>query len=632
MKTLTFAGRPWALLMLVAGLLGCTDEQPLQPEFPVPGLAVNSGTLSGFGSAQLDGVITPGEWDGAGTLGPFQTSLPGGALANVTLRVMNDAEWLYVAVEYDVILPGPGNEIRLLFEAQGVTDIFRFSGDQVEDRFLSLGFSTLDTRGGGRSDVLGARGSSSGRTAYEMARKLVTVDAGSFDVAFLPGEPVRFTLELIPTGGTVATSRSGWVTATQPNDPRLPDALITVSGPYCQVSVTARRTASDQDQPGYDADFFRLVRAVPSNGVCLATFIDLPLGSSWVFSAHNTLIAAGDQFAVWPNSYATPVALDVPLPNQQGAVFVESPLPGSSRPLTTDHYYEALAAAQPFQAYELRSMSLYLTPGRSVACTAGTGNPALIHAMTPLDFTRVPARPARTLPPALGLFVSRAITTSCTLQGMPNEHVVVEATDANGAVYRGLVGPTDTEVTLDQDPPIFRASYIVDDWQDASPLDLGLVVFGVGRNFSGGPTNELLIKADVRGLDAGGLARYEFELSLGGVGLTISNQLLRVTVECNDDGTGRCRIISIDPGVQSAVVLSPMLMPITDSRVSPTTGNGFVLLRIDVTRVNIVDLRLRSRNSGNQDDFAPNDHPAPSLKYARWVRSAEEGNSFAVSF
>jgi hypothetical protein len=631
MKTLTSAGRRSVLLVLAVSLLGCTDEQPLHPDLLVPKLAVNSGTLSGFGTAQLDGVITPGEWDGAGTLGPIPTSLPGGTLANVTLRVMNDAEWLYLAVEYDVVLEGPDNVVRLLFESHGVTDIFRFGGDQVQDLFMLNGFPTLDTRGGGQSDVLGVRGSSSGRTVYEMSRKLVTSDAGAQDVAFSLGEAVRFTLELLPTGSVVATSRSGYVTAIEPDDPMLPDALITVNGPYCQVTVTARRTAGDEDQPGYNADFFRVQRAVPSNGVCIATFIDFPIGSSWVFSAHNTLIEAVNQFAVWPNPYATPVPLDSALPNQQGAVFVESPLPGSSRPLTSDHYYEAHTSAQPFQAYEQRSMALYLTPGRSVACTAGAGNPALIHAMTPLDSFRVPARPASTLPPALGLFVSRASTTDCMLVGLPGEHIVVEATDANGAIYRALVGPNDTEVTLDQDPPIFRADYIVDEWQDASPLDVGLVVYGVGRNPFGAPTNELLIKADVRGLDSWGVSRYEFELNLGGVGLTLSTDKLRVVVECNGAGTGRCSIVRIDPGVRAALVLNPGLMPPSDSRVSPTTGNGYVLLRIDVSGVNIIDLRVRSHSNG-QDDFAPNDHQTPALRYARWVRSVEEGNSFAVSF
>ncbi len=632
MKSLTSAGRLSVLLVLAASLPGCVDEHPVQPDFLVPVLAVNPGTLSGIGSAQLDGVVNPGEWDGAATLGPFPTSLPGGKQANVTLRVMNDAERLYIAVEYDVVLSGPANVVRLLFERQGVTDILRFGGDHVEDRLLLNGFPTLDSRAGGQSDVLGVRGSSNGRTAYEMSRKLVSADAGSHDVAFLPGDPIPFTIELIPNGSIVATSRSGYVMAADLNNPMLPDALITVNGPYCQVTLTARRTASDENQPGYGSDFFRLTRAVSSSGGCVASFIDLPVGSSWVFSAHNTLIEESDQFAVWPNPFTTQIPLGLTRPNQQGAVFVESPLPGSSRPLTSTNYYDALDAAQPFQAYEQRSMTLDLTPGRSVTCTTGTGTSALIHAMSPLDSLKVPRVPTSTLPPALGVYIDRAYTTRCTLQGLPSEHVVVEAAAANGAIYRGLVGPNDTEVTLDAHPAIHKAYYIVDPWQDAAPLDLGLVVYGVGVNSFGGPTNELLIKAGVRGLDPSGVSRYQFELSLGGVGLTISNQTLKVTVECNGDGTGTCRIVSITPVPQSPVVLSPTLMPTSDSRVSTTTGNGYVLLRINVARVNIVDLRVRSLSAGGQDDFAPGDNQNPALKYARWVRSAEEGNSFAVSF
>jgi hypothetical protein len=351
-----------------------------------------------------------------------------------------------------------------------------------------------------------------------------------------------------------------------------------------------------------------------------------------VFGAHNTLIEESDQFAVWPNPYSTQIPLAVQLPNQQGAVYVESPPAGISRPLTSANYHDALDAAHPFQAYEQRSMTLDLTPGRSVTCTSGTGISALIHAMSPLDSLKVPGLPASTLPPALGLYLDRASTTNCTLQGLPGEHVVVEATAANGAVYRGLIGPTDTEVTLEEDPALYKAYYIVDPWQDAAPLDLGLIVYGVGVNSLGGPTNELLIKARVRGLDPAGTATYQFELSLAGDGLSISGRIVRVTVECNGDGTGTCRILSVNPAPQPSIILSPTLMPTADSRVSPVTGNGYVLLRIDVTLWDSMNLRVRSLSTGGQADFAPDDNQNPLLEYGRWVRSSQEGNSFAVSF
>jgi hypothetical protein len=56
--------------------------------------------LSGFGTAAIDGVMSPGEWDGAGRI-DYLANVPthdGGGTTPVTLFVMNDETSLYIAL------------------------------------------------------------------------------------------------------------------------------------------------------------------------------------------------------------------------------------------------------------------------------------------------------------------------------------------------------------------------------------------------------------------------------------------------------------------------------------------------------------------------------------------------------
>ncbi|SIO44053.1 hypothetical protein SAMN05444722_2165 [Rhodovulum sp. ES.010] len=55
-------------------------------------------TLSGFGTASVDGVIAPGEWNPAGSVN-FLVNTPGGGTAAATLWAMNDRVNLYLGVE-----------------------------------------------------------------------------------------------------------------------------------------------------------------------------------------------------------------------------------------------------------------------------------------------------------------------------------------------------------------------------------------------------------------------------------------------------------------------------------------------------------------------------------------------------
>ena len=93
---------PLAALVLV----GCQDAQePVGIETPEePVFHVQTGgqdALSGFGSATVDGIFSPGEWDNAGSV-DFLANVPpndGGGTTPATLFVMNNATNLYLALK-----------------------------------------------------------------------------------------------------------------------------------------------------------------------------------------------------------------------------------------------------------------------------------------------------------------------------------------------------------------------------------------------------------------------------------------------------------------------------------------------------------------------------------------------------
>jgi hypothetical protein len=444
-----------------------------------------------------------------------------------------------------------------------------------------------------------------------------------------------------PAGPARAADAAGLPSRTAPapiprNAPELPDALVEVVGEYCEVTVIARRTAADEQQPDYDADFFRVTRAeVSGSGGCVATFVDLPVGSHWVFSARNTIVDDEALFTVWPNAFTAPTPTEPALPSQQGAVFVEDVAAGFSLPLTPGNYYTALAAARALGAFEARPIRLQLLPGRVVVCVPGTGAEAFIYTMLPLDRARVPRDPDIQIDPALGHFVDRASTTACVLKGLPNTEAIVEAIDANGTLYRGLVGPDDQTVILEPDPPLERVEYILDGWGDGEPLDIGLVIYGLER---AGPNarraartagDVFVVKLDVRGLDRG-RSNYEFEVVYGPDHAPVPSQVMRVRVACNEARDGSCRVASVVPSGPGSRLLTPLTIPPADARVDPSTGDGWVTLRFDFTNVSVADLRLRASGPMGVYDYAPDDSRDASLRFRRWQRSPDPGNTFVV--
>ncbi len=143
-----------------------------------------------FGTAVVDGVLAPGEWDDASALA-FTASAPGGGAVPGELRVMNDGERLYLGVrvatttptlsvsfgfdnDHDGVWPEEGSDgVALGF---GVRNGF---GDLVLSArggcpVSSCGFHDVDL--GGTVDASGAVAVHGAETHIELAKTLDSAD------------------------------------------------------------------------------------------------------------------------------------------------------------------------------------------------------------------------------------------------------------------------------------------------------------------------------------------------------------------------------------------------------------------------------------------------------------------------
>lgn len=88
-------------------------------------------SLTGFGTAKIDGVMSSGEWDSAANI-EFQANLPsndGGGTAPATLYVMNDEATLYLALK--IARPSFGGATNPVFEFDNDNDGVREPGDDA---------------------------------------------------------------------------------------------------------------------------------------------------------------------------------------------------------------------------------------------------------------------------------------------------------------------------------------------------------------------------------------------------------------------------------------------------------------------------------------------------------------------
>ena len=173
-------------------------------------------SLSGLGTATIDGVLSPGEWSGAGFI-DFAVNIPGGGTTPGRVLVMNNATNLYMAIRFNRNFVDPGNSAAVEFENI-------HGGRLVEgsDGFIlnpSIGFRDLvrstqapcpagvlcsffDTTLGGTNDGGAALLNDGTFTVYEFSHPLDSAD-NAHDFSLMPGDTVGFQLfiRMIGAGG-----------------------------------------------------------------------------------------------------------------------------------------------------------------------------------------------------------------------------------------------------------------------------------------------------------------------------------------------------------------------------------------------------------------------------------------------
>jgi hypothetical protein len=208
-----------APVVLVAALVlaSCSDDaispgaltDDLTPRFHV----VPDVTLTGSGTATIDGVLSPGEWDGAGSAA-FPATLPaeeGGGTTPSILYVMNDAANLYLAV----VVRRVGAVTNPAFEFDNAHDGTFTEGDDgigmsigpyevdFRDVFRTQEYGcpewawcgSSDVDHGGSTDGAGAGTVNGGFTYTELAHPLDSAD-DPFDFSLAPGDVIGFSLLL----------------------------------------------------------------------------------------------------------------------------------------------------------------------------------------------------------------------------------------------------------------------------------------------------------------------------------------------------------------------------------------------------------------------------------------------------
>jgi hypothetical protein len=171
-------------------------------------------TLSAFGTATLDGVISPGEWDAAGSV-TLLINLPGGGTAPATLFVMNDAANLYLALRFAPNAADPANSVSLAFEFDNNDDGIAANGDDLigfspgidfVDQFRTntppcppgsseAACAFTDVSAGGTNDGAGFFANDGTVSVFEMRHPLNSGDIGH-DFALSVGNSVGFFLFL----------------------------------------------------------------------------------------------------------------------------------------------------------------------------------------------------------------------------------------------------------------------------------------------------------------------------------------------------------------------------------------------------------------------------------------------------
>ncbi|MGH8443384.1 MAG: hypothetical protein ACRETF_10845 [Nevskiaceae bacterium] len=212
--------RVWQGMALMVVLSGCGFPNDQKDGKAEDASAASGGiVLEGRGTAQLDGVISAGEWDDAGRI-EFDARVPlhdGGGTVPATLLAMHDDANLYLAVKLrrpayggatqpifefdndnDGVLFEPGDDIVHMFVGEFTApqfwDVYRYPCPGSEDPSFA-GCSARDVDGGGSSDGAAAPGLDGTFTTIELSHPLDGAD-DAHDFSLAPGATVGFAFTL----------------------------------------------------------------------------------------------------------------------------------------------------------------------------------------------------------------------------------------------------------------------------------------------------------------------------------------------------------------------------------------------------------------------------------------------------
>ena len=162
-------------------------------------------SLSALGTATIDGVLSPGEWDNAACQDTV-VNVPGGGTTPARLCVMNDTQKLYVALRFDRATLDAGNSFSIEFGHNrdfqaaigddgyvinpdvGFTDIFRTNLPPCPAGAI-CGLRDVDY--GGTNDGAGTLVNNGTVSVYETSHPLNSGDVGH-DMALAPGDAIGF--------------------------------------------------------------------------------------------------------------------------------------------------------------------------------------------------------------------------------------------------------------------------------------------------------------------------------------------------------------------------------------------------------------------------------------------------------
>jgi hypothetical protein len=223
-----------------------------------PGAATGSDGLSlrGFGTASVDGVLSPGEWDAAGRyeFSAARATADGGGTVPATLFVMNDAVHLYLALRVSVANLGYST-FDAVFHAPGGnpfaagSDVLRTSPTSFEDLHHHFvppsSYPWLaDVDDGGTRDGAAVVLSNGAFSVFEVAHPLDSAD-NAHDFSLVAGRRVEFVAAFhhcVDSCATTLMPSSGFGELVAVSGSRVPPDTRITAGPRDGAQVRDEKT------------------------------------------------------------------------------------------------------------------------------------------------------------------------------------------------------------------------------------------------------------------------------------------------------------------------------------------------------------------------------------------------------